>query len=54
MNNKLYLVLYSKISHYTFTKYFDTEFEMDKYKKRVNYMNLILLEDSRDIFFWED
>ena len=47
---KIWLVLYNIERKSTFTKYFDTEFEKDKFKRRLKYMkNLILIEDSTDI-----
>ena len=53
MNNILYLVLYNKEKRYTYTKYFDTEYQMDKFIRRMYYFkNLILIEDSRDIYFF--
>lgn len=53
MNKTLYLVLYDKEKKFTFPKYFETEFKMDKFKRRLPYIkNLILIEDSRDIYFW--
>jgi hypothetical protein len=53
MNKVLYLVLYDKEKKYTFTKHFEVEVEMDKFKRRLPFIkNLILIEDSRDIIFW--
>ena len=50
MNNKIWLVIYNISEKYTFTKYFDTEFEKDKFKRRIKYIdNLLLIEDSTDI-----
>ena len=47
---KIYLVLYSKSKKQFFTKYFDTEFQKDKYKRKLKYiLDLILIEDSSDI-----
>lgn len=49
----LYLVLYDKDKKFTFTKYFDIEFDMDKFKRKIPYIkNLLLIEDSRDIYFF--
>ena len=37
---------------FTFTKYFETEFQKDKYKRKLKYIpNLRLIEDSTDIYF---
>lgn len=48
----LYLVLYNRETKKQFTKYFDTEFEMDKFKRKLNYSKkLFIIEDSRDIYF---
>lgn len=53
MINKLYLILYNKEKRIHFVRYFETEFEMDKYKRRIPYFNnIILIEDSRDIYFF--
>lgn len=55
VNTKLYLILYNTEKKFQFTKYFETEFEMDKYKRKIKYIkNLLLIEDSRDIFFGGD
>lgn len=48
--NNIYLVIMNTKEHYTFTKYFETEFEKDKYKRRLYYMkDYLLIEDSSDI-----
>ena len=48
--NKIYLVIYMKSKKKQFTKYFETEFEKDKYKRRLPYIpDFILIEDSSDI-----
>lgn len=37
---------------FTFTKYFETEWEKDKYKRRLKYIpTLRLIEDSTDIYY---
>ena len=47
--NKLYLLLQVIGTHKQFFKYFDTEFEMDKFKRRLKFSKkLIIIEDSRD------
>ena len=47
---KIWLVLYNKEKKNYFTKYFDTEFEKDKYKRRLKFVkNLIVIEDSTDV-----
>ena len=46
---KLYLLLQVIETHKQFFKYFDTEFEMDKFKRKLRYSNkLMVIEDSRD------
>ena len=50
-NNKIYLVLYSQANKRYYTKYFKSEHEKEKYKRRVKYMNLTIIEDSSDIFY---
>ena len=53
VNMKLYLILYNREKKFQFVKYFETEFKMDKYKRKLPYIkNLLLIEDSRDIYFW--
>lgn len=53
MNLKLYLILYDREKKIQFPKYFNTEFEMDKFLNKLPYIkNLILIEDSRDIYFF--
>lgn len=50
--NKLYLVLFNRETKKQFTKYFETEFEMDKFKRKLHYSKrLFIVEDSRDIYF---
>lgn len=50
--NKLYLVLFNRETKKQFTKYFETEFEMDKFKRKLYFSKrLFVVEDSRDIYF---
>lgn len=50
--NKLYLLLQVVGSHHQFFKYFDCEFDMDKFKRKLKYSNkLIIIEDSREMIF---
>ena len=50
MMNKIWLVLKNTKTKKTFFKYFDTEFEKDKFKRRARYIkDLIIIEDSTDI-----
>lgn len=49
---KLYLLLQNNLTHKQFFKYFDTEYEMDKFKRKLKYSKkLILIEDSREMIF---
>lgn len=50
--NKLYLLLQDLISKKQFFKYFDTEFEMDKFKRKLKFSKkLVIIEDSREMIF---
>lgn len=50
--NKIFLVIMNKETKRVFTKYFETEYEKDKFKRRMYYMkNLLLIEDSTDTIF---
>lgn len=50
--NRLYLLLQSVDSKKQFFKYFETEFEMDKFKRKLKYSKkLIIIEDSREMIF---
>lgn len=50
--NKLYLLLQDIGSKKQFFKYFDTEFEMDKFKRKLKYSKkLLIIEDSREMIF---
>lgn len=47
--NKLYLLLMDLTNNKKFFKYFETEFEMDKFKRKLKYSKkIMLIEDSRD------
>lgn len=49
---KIWLVIRNKKKNFTYYKYFDTEFEKDKYKRRVQHVPwLLVIEDSTDIYF---
>ena len=49
---KIWLVIRNNKTKLTYTKYFDTEFEKDKYKRRVHHIQyLMIIEDSTDIYF---
>ncbi len=48
----LYLVLYNRETKKQFTKYFETEYDMDKFKNKLKFSKrLFVIEDSRDIYF---
>ena len=48
--NKIYLYIMNTEKKFSFFKYFDTEFEKDKYKRRLPFIpDFILIEDSSDI-----
>ena len=51
-NMKLFLVIMNKDTLKYFTRYFNTEFEMDTYKRKIKYVkNLFVIEDSRDTIY---
>lgn len=55
MKNKLYLLLMDLITNKQFFKYFETEFEMDKFKRKLKFSKkLEIIEDSRDNWVWYD
>lgn len=50
MMNKLYLLLMDLTTNKKFFKYFETEYEMDKFKRKLRFSNkLMILEDSREM-----
>lgn len=49
---KIYLVLYNRETKKQFTKYFETEFEKDKFKRKLKYSTKVfVIEDSTDTVF---
>lgn len=53
--NKIYLLLYNKETHKQFFKYFNTEFEKDKFKRKLYYSKrLMVIEDSTDLYYGGD
>lgn len=53
--NKIYLVLYNRETKQKWIKYFDTEFEKDKFKRKLRFSNKIfVIEDSSDIYYGEN
>ena len=54
MNRKIWLVLLNVDTLKRFTKYFETEFEKDTFKRKIKYSGkLIVIEDSSDIYYGE-
>lgn len=50
MDKKYYLVLYDITKNKEFNKYFNTEYEMDKFKKKLQYSEKIfIIKDSRSV-----
>lgn len=50
--SNIWLVIKNVEKNFTFTKYFETEWEKDKYKRKIKYIKAwILIEDSTDINF---
>lgn len=50
--NKLYLLLMDRTTNKQFFKYFDTEFQMDKFKRKLKFSKkLVIIEDSREMIF---
>ena len=48
----LYLVLCNKETKKQFIKYFETEYDMNKFKNKLRFSKrLFVIEDSRDIYF---
>lgn len=55
MKNKLYLLLKDLTTNKQFFKYFETEYEMDKFKRKLKFSKkIMLIEDSRDNWVWYD
>ena len=51
-SGKLYLLLELVETGKQFIKYFETEYEMDKFKRKLRYSTKIMVvEDSRDIYY---
>ena len=49
-SGKLYLLLQIIETGKQFFKYFETEYEMDKFKRKIKYSTkLMLIEDSREL-----
>ena len=50
---RLYLYLLDTLSGKKFFKYFDSEFEMDKFKRKLIFSKkLVILEDSREMILY--
>lgn len=51
-NMKLWLLLLDKTTMKQFKKYFNSEFEMDKFIRKLKYSDkLYVLQDSREYYF---
>ena len=51
--NKIYLIIYNKPMRFQFIKYFETEKEKNKYKRKIKYVkDLFIIEDSTDLYFY--
>jgi hypothetical protein len=49
---ELYLVLFDRTTNKTFKKFFVTEFQMDKFKRKLKYSRkLQVIKDSREDYF---
>lgn len=49
---KLYLILYDSVQNKEFTKYFNSEYEMDKFKRKLTYsFKLFVIKDSREDYY---
>lgn len=49
---ELYLILYNCKYNKIWKRYFNCEFDMDKFKRKLNYIPYIsVIEDSREIYF---
>ena len=50
--NKFYLLLQDLTTKKQFFKYFDSEWDMDKFKRKLKFSKkLIIIEDSREMIF---
>lgn len=51
-DNKLYLLIQDVTTFKQFFKYFETEYEMDKFKRKLKHSTkLYVIEDSRDLIY---
>ena len=52
MNNKIWLLIMNKEKHFSYFKYFETEYEKDVYKERIKHIPfLMVIEDSSDMYW---
>lgn len=50
MKTKFYLLLMDVVNNKQFFKYFETEYEMDKFKRKLKFSSKIeIIEDSREL-----
>lgn len=55
MKSKLYILLMDLTTNKQFFKYFETEYEMDKFKRKLKFSKKIeIIEDSRENRLWYD
>lgn len=48
--NKIYLYIRNTEKNFSYFKYFETEFEKDKYKRKIKYIPYLwVIEDSSDM-----
>ena len=51
---KIYLLLYNIETHKQFFKYFNSEYEKDKFKRKLKYSKKVMvIEDSSDLYYGE-
>ena len=51
--SKIYLIIYNKPMRFQFIKYFETEKEKNKYKRKIKFVkDLFIVEDSCDIIYY--
>lgn len=52
MKSTIYLYIMNTKTKYSYFKYFDTEYEKDKYKRRLKHIPYLqLIEDSSDMYW---
>ena len=52
MDNKIWLYIMNTEKGFSFFKYFESEYEKDKFKRKIKYIPyLMLIEDSTDMIW---